>query len=126
MIEILAFMRRHVKPGETRGQSYVKVVDPSGILTSCKLSEGGHPMDSKQYSTLMDALTDVPDPRNARGKQYPWTLLLTLVCSALASGERSGHGIASWVAEHATILVVRLRLERGRSCRQRSRAKWSY
>ena len=71
-------------------------------------------MDEPQYNTLIDALTDVPDPRKARGKQYSWTLLLTLVSSALASGERSGHGIASWVAEHATILVVRLRPERGR------------
>jgi hypothetical protein len=42
----------------------------------------------------MEALTDVPNPRKARGKQYPWTLLLTLVCSALFCGERSGHGIA--------------------------------
>jgi predicted transposase YbfD/YdcC len=71
-------------------------------------------MDEPQYSTLMDALTDVPDPRKARGKQYSWTLLLSLVCSALASGERSGHGIATWVTEHATALLKRLRPERGR------------
>src|SRR5688572_16203687 len=70
-------------------------------------------MDEPQYSTLMEALADVPDPRKARGKQYPWTLLLTLVCSALASGERSGHGIATWVAEHATALLLWLRPERG-------------
>ena len=71
-------------------------------------------MDEPHSSTLIDALTDVSDPRKARGKHYYWTLLLTLVCSALASGQRSGHGIARWVAEHATILLVRLRPERGR------------
>ena len=71
-------------------------------------------MDEPQYSTLMDALSAVPDPRKARGKQYSWSLLLTLVSSALASGERSGHGIASWVAEHAAALLVWLHPERGR------------
>jgi len=71
-------------------------------------------MDEPQYSTLMDALSAVPDPRKARGKQYSWILLLTLVRSALASGERSGHGIASWVAEHAAALLVWLHPERDR------------
>ena len=59
-------------------------------------------MDHKQYSTLIEALSDVPDPRKARGKQYCWLLLLTLICSALASAERNPHGIASWVSEHAS------------------------
>jgi len=59
-------------------------------------------------------LSAIPDPRKARGKQYSWVLLLTLISSALASGERNGHGIATWVAEHATALVVWLRPERGR------------
>ncbi len=71
-------------------------------------------MDEPQYSTLLEALSAVPDPRKARGKQFSWVLLLTLVSSALASGERNGHGIATWVAEHATALVVWLCPERGR------------
>lgn len=71
-------------------------------------------MDEPQYSTLMEALSAVPDPRKARGKQFSWILLLTLVSSAVASGERSGHGIASWVAEHAAALLVWLRPERER------------
>lgn len=52
-------------------------------------------MDKPQYSTLLEALSAVPDPRKARGKQYSWVLLLTLVSSALGSGEHSGHGIAT-------------------------------
>lgn len=71
-------------------------------------------MDEPQYSTLLEALSAVPDPRKARGKQYSWVLLLTLVSSALASGERSGHGIATWVVEHRAALVVWLCPERGR------------
>lgn len=71
-------------------------------------------MDKPQYRTLLEALSAVPDPRKARGKQYSWVLLLTLVSSALGSGERSGHGIATWVAEHAAALLVWLRPERAR------------
>ena len=71
-------------------------------------------MDEPQYSTLLEALSAVPDPRKARAKQYSWILLLTLISSALASGERSGHGIASWVAEHAAALLVWLHPERER------------
>jgi len=71
-------------------------------------------MDEPHSSPLLEALSAVPDPRKARGKQYSWALLLTLVSSALGSAERSGHGIASWVAEHAVALVVWLRPERGR------------
>lgn len=71
-------------------------------------------MDEPQYSTLLEALSAVPDPRKARGKQYSWVLLLTLVSSALGSGERSGHAIASWVAEHTETLLLWLRPERGR------------
>jgi hypothetical protein len=71
-------------------------------------------MDQSQYSTLNDALSAVPDPRKARGKQYSWLLLLTLICSALGSGERSAHGIACWVVEHATSLLLHLRPARGR------------
>jgi predicted transposase YbfD/YdcC len=71
-------------------------------------------MDEPQYSTLLEALSAVPDPRKARGKQYSWVLLLTLVSSALGSGERNGHGIATWVVEHSSPLLVWLRPERGR------------
>lgn len=29
-------------------------------------------MDERQYSTLMDAVVDIPDPRKARGKRRAW------------------------------------------------------
>src|SRR4051794_18496059 len=75
-------------------------------------SEGGHQMDEPQY-TLLETLSAVLDPRKARGKHYSWVLLLTVVSSALASGERHGHEIATWVGEHATALIVWLHPERG-------------
>jgi DDE family transposase len=77
-------------------------------------SEGEYEMDEPHSSTLLEALSAVPDPRKARGKHYSWVLLLTLVSSALGSGERSGHGIASWVVEHTEALLLWLRPKRGR------------
>lgn len=72
-------------------------------------------MDQPKYTTLMDALKSVPDPRHARGKRYSWSFLLALVASAMASGQQTGHAIAQWVALHAEELVLHLRPGRGRA-----------
>jgi predicted transposase YbfD/YdcC len=58
----------------------------------------------------MGALKGVPDPRDARGKRYPWWFLLALVCCALASGQRSVHAIAHWITLHGAELVSHLQL----------------
>jgi hypothetical protein len=71
-------------------------------------------MDQPQYNTLMDALQQVPDPRKARGKQYPWSLLLALACGALVSGQKTAHAIAHWVVLPATELREHLRPPRDR------------
>jgi predicted transposase YbfD/YdcC len=66
-------------------------------------------MDQDKYNTLMDALKGVPDPRQARGKRYAWWFLLALICTALVSGQQTGHAIAHWITLHATELLERLR-----------------
>jgi len=40
-------------------------------------------MDHPQYSTLLDALAAIPDPRHARGKQLEWSFILGVIASAL-------------------------------------------
>ena len=65
-------------------------------------------MDHPYSSTLMDAVVDVPDPRNARGKRHPWPLLLTLIAAALVGGHRSQHAIGQWVTEHGHELLTQL------------------
>ena len=65
-------------------------------------------MDARKYSTLMDAVVDIPDPRKARGKRHAWALLLTLISAALLSGQRSGRAIGQWVDEHTVELMTRL------------------
>jgi predicted transposase YbfD/YdcC len=65
-------------------------------------------MDQPYYSTLMDAVVDVPDPRKARGKRHPWPLLLTLISAALVGGQRSQRAIGQWVYEHGHELLTQL------------------
>ncbi len=65
-------------------------------------------MDERKYSTLMDAVVDIPDPRKARGKRHAWALLLTLISAALLSGQRSGRAMGQWVDEHTVELMTRL------------------
>lgn len=65
-------------------------------------------MDQPYYSTLMDAVADLPDPRQARGKRHPWALLLTLIAAALVCGHSSGRAIGQWVIEHRLDLKTQL------------------
>jgi len=61
-------------------------------------------MDTQQYSTLMDALKHIPDPRKSRGKRHNWLMLLTILVSGLASGYQSARAIAHWAKLHASEL----------------------
>ena len=65
-------------------------------------------MDQPEYTTLMDVLAVIPDPRKARGKRFAWTLLLTLLAAGLASGQQTAHAIAQWVVLHAEQLRAAL------------------
>ena len=58
-------------------------------------------MSGGQYTTLLEALKDIPDPRKARGKRYAWSFLLALICGALACGQKTPHAIAHWIKLHA-------------------------
>lgn len=59
-------------------------------------------MDHAQDIRLFPFLQEVPDPRHARGRRYPWALLLGIVSSALLSGQHHVAAIARWADEHAT------------------------
>lgn len=60
-------------------------------------------MDQPQYTTLLDALVAVPDPRHARGQRYGWRILLLIIAAGLASGAQTPHAIAHWAhLHHAT------------------------
>lgn len=61
-------------------------------------------MDHSQYSTLLAAVCQVPDPRHRKGQRFSWPFLLTLILAAVASDQHDAHAIAHWVHLHATEL----------------------
>src|SRR5437763_568476 len=71
-------------------------------------------MDPDQYTNLLQALAQVPDPRKPRGKQHQWTVVLAVLCAAVASGQRSVRAIAQWAKEHEAELVQHLQPTRQR------------
>lgn len=65
-------------------------------------------MDQPQYTTLLDALAAVPDPRYARGKRYHWRFLLLILGAGLASGAQTPRAIAHWARLHGATLQALL------------------
>lgn len=63
-------------------------------------------MDKYEYSTLLAALQDVPDPRCARGKQLEWSFILGVIATALLSQQRGIAAIAQWATYHTDTLVA--------------------
>src|SRR6266511_480455 len=57
-------------------------------------------MDQQQYTTLVDVLKQVPDPRKRKGRRHRWLTLLCLIVAALASAHRTPRAIARWVLSH--------------------------
>ncbi len=51
---------------------------------------------SERIPPLTAILTQIPDPRKARGCRYPWTALLLLVVVGLLSGANSQRSLARW------------------------------
>ena len=57
---------------------------------------------------LIDILAEVPDPRNAKGKQHPLSAILALSVIAIMCGYRSYSTIAAWGRIYAPALVKAL------------------
>ncbi|MFL5800790.1 MAG: ISAs1 family transposase [Roseiflexaceae bacterium] len=57
-------------------------------------------MDQQQYTTLVEVLTHLPDPRKRQGRRHRFLTLLCLIVAALASAQRTPRAIARWVQEH--------------------------
>src|SRR5947209_9451555 len=63
-------------------------------------------------ASLYRAFEQVKDRRQARGKQYPLALLLTLLMLGEMAGERSTNGIVDWVKERKQWLRQQLKWPR--------------
>lgn len=71
-------------------------------------------MDQSQYSSLLDGVASVPDPRKARGKQLEWTYLWGVIASAMLANQRTPAAIAQWARDQAALLLAAFRPVRGR------------
>jgi len=60
------------------------------------------------YITLMRYWEEVPDPRQAHGKQYEWRYLLALLCGALVSGHKTVRAMGEWAKSHRDELLQQL------------------
>src|SRR6266581_7649332 len=59
---------------------------------------------------LLDALGQVPDPRDRRGIRYPLVPVLAIAVCAMLAGARSYQAIAEWAADAPPRLRARLGL----------------
>ena len=71
-------------------------------------------MSHEECITLIPFLKGVPDVRQARGKQYKLWVLLTILCVAILSGQKTIWGIVEWAVLHTRELVRYLALPKGR------------
>lgn len=79
---------------------------PTVVLDA--VSEAGllpGPLDVVESITLLQALSAVPDPRDARGRRYSLRSILFLALGAVLAGARSYAAIAQWAA-HAEAPVT--------------------
>jgi hypothetical protein len=65
--------------------------------------------------SLMDAMADVPDPRDARGLRHPLTAVLGLTVVAVLSGMKSLEAIAQFGRDHGKALAWALGFRRAKT-----------
>lgn len=71
-------------------------------------------MSTFNYTTLAEALAEIPDPRSARGQRFEWLFLLIVIAGAMMSGESTFVGINDWVQRHSDELKATLQPKKGR------------
>lgn len=65
-------------------------------------------MDQQQYTTLVEVLKQVPDPRKRQGQRHRWITLLSLIAAALSSAQRTPQEIIRWVHSRRAELFASL------------------
>lgn len=65
-------------------------------------------MDDREYSTILEAVQEIADPRKARGQRHRWRMLLTITLAGLASNYQTSRAIAQWAHDHVEQLRAHL------------------
>ena len=71
-------------------------------------------MDFPQYSSVLELLSALPDPRKPRGKQLEWTFVWMIIFAAMLHNQRGAAAIAHWASCHRAALLATLRPAKGR------------
>jgi predicted transposase YbfD/YdcC len=72
-----------------------------------------HPITESEKAGLLQALSEVPDPRSPRGLRYPLAGLLAVAVCAVLAGASSVTAIADWLHDLDDIARARLGFGRG-------------
>lgn len=70
-------------------------------------------MSARKYTTVQETLEAVPDKRKARGQRHSWSLLVTLIASAMSSGASGGGAIYRWIVARQEELLAKLQPDHG-------------
>jgi predicted transposase YbfD/YdcC len=65
-------------------------------------------MPQAYHTRWQTAFKQMHDPRKAQGQRYPWWVLLTLIASAMVSGQTFPSAIHQWTQEHADLIRRRI------------------
>ena len=90
-------------------------MEPSSLIGG--LSARLHRVSDDPYhhaAGLLQALAQVPDPRDPRGRIHPLPSLLAVAVSAVAAGQRSVSAIGEWAADLPVPVLARLQVARDR------------
>lgn len=63
-------------------------------------------MDLPQYSSVLELLADLPDPRKPRGKQLDWTFIWLIIFAAMLHNHRGAAAIAQWAVCRKDALIL--------------------
>jgi hypothetical protein len=70
--------------------------------------------ESLPFTSLYEALGELPDPRRAQGKRYELALILSLLVLAKLAGQTSLSGATQWLRHRSASLAERFGLRRKR------------
>ena len=71
-------------------------------------------MSTENYTTMAEALAEIPDPRSAQGRSFEWLFLLLVIAAAIMNGKDTLIDISDWVQAHGDELKTTLKPKKER------------
>lgn len=87
-------------------------MEPSSLISGLSARLLGVSDDPHHHTGLVQALSDVPDPRDRRGRVHPLPSLLAVTIAAVSAGQLSLSAIGEWAADLPEPALAQLRVVR--------------